>query len=216
MLAQSLLVLLTLATTMPAAASPGLDALNRFYNEVRSLDTEFYQVLIDGDGEIVQKGRGRFLLTRPSRFRWEYQEPFRQLIISDGRLFWFYDVDLAQVTERSAADTLQGSPAALLAGGGDINAQFVVTDLGARRDLHWVRLVPRQQNGDFSEILLAFTQSQRPKLMELRDTLGQTTQITFDNLHINPRVSERSFQFQPPPGVEVIRDGLGLQTYPEQ
>lgn len=193
-----------------AMASPGMQALQRFYSEVQSLDTEFNQVLLDDTGEIVQQGKGRFTLNRPNRFRWEYVEPYRQLMLSNGQTFWFYDIDLAQVTQRPAAQTLVGSPAALLAGGGNLNEQFEITDMGQRRDLYWVRLVPRQAGGDFSEIQLAFTQSQRPRLMELKDNLGQTTQITFDNLHVNPKISQRSFELQVPQGVEVVEDNLGL------
>lgn len=200
-------------------ASPGIDALNHFYSNVRSLDTDFQQVLLDDTGEIVQTGRGHFTLSRPSRFRWEYTQPYRQVMISDGQQFWFYDKDLAQVTERPARETLQGSPAELLAGSGNINDQFQVSDLGARGDLHWVKLVPRQQRSDFNEILMAFTDSQRPRLMELRDNLGQTTQITFSALQVNPAVNARLFQFTPPQGVEVVRDAMpvesGPQTYPD-
>ncbi|WP_280954990.1 outer-membrane lipoprotein carrier protein LolA [Paludibacterium denitrificans] len=49
------------------------------------------------------------------KFRWEYNKPYEQLIVGDGKTLWIYDKELAQVTKKSLNAALGSSPAALLA-----------------------------------------------------------------------------------------------------
>jgi outer membrane lipoprotein-sorting protein len=40
--------------------------------------------------------------------------------------------------------------------------------------------------------------------MELRDKLGQSTRVDFENLRRNPALDAALFRFTPPKGVDVI------------
>lgn len=186
-----------------AAWSAGIDSLQRFYDQTRDLQTEFEQQQMDDSGAILQKSSGTFSLQRPQRFRWEYKLPYRQTMVSDGNSFWFYDVDLAQVTKRSVADALQGTPALLLSGGPTLKQQFKLEEQGSRNGLDWVRLTPRNTEGDFADIRLGLSGSQ-PKVMELRDNLGQLTRISFSRFKLNPGLKPDLFSFKVPAGVEVV------------
>src|SRR5699024_2113829 len=90
-----------------AAHADGIDALARFYRDVDSLSAHFQQTQKAADGSVLRKSSGLFLLSRPGRFRWEYKEPYQQIMVSDGQLFQFYDVGLAQVTMRPVTNTLR-------------------------------------------------------------------------------------------------------------
>src|SRR3546814_8912817 len=58
------------------------------------------------------------------------QKPYAQLIVSDGRYAYQYDPDLAQVTRRSARDSIGASPAALLFGSGSLEQAFNLQEIG--------------------------------------------------------------------------------------
>lgn len=187
----------------PAFAAEGTVELQRFYDQLRDLDTRFEQTQYDETGKVLMVTLGKFSLARPDRFRWEYITPYMQTMVSDGRTFWFYDVDLAQVTKRRAAEALQGTPALLLSGGPQLAQQFNLTSVGQKDGVAWVRLLPKSTEGDFSEIRLGLKDG-LPRTMELRDSLGQNTTIRFTDIRINPGLKPGHFAFEPPKGVEVV------------
>lgn len=202
---------LFLATAFPALAGER-DALAAFYAEVEDLRADFEQVQTDEEGRVVQSSAGVFFLERPDRFRWEYREPYRQVIVSDGREFRFYDVDLAQVTVRDVDATLRTTPAQLLAGGAGLEEAFSVERLaGTGDDLDWMRLTPRADDGDFREIRIAL-QDDRPVRLELDDQLGQTTRIDFDDIRINRGIDDERFRLDLPEDVDVV--DAGAETRP--
>lgn len=192
-----------------SAAHAGDDALAAFYREVDSLSAEFEQVQVDENGEVLQSASGVFLLERPDKFRWEYREPYRQVIVSDGRDFRLYDVDLAQVTVRDIGATLRATPASLLAGGADLDQAFTVEPMPAADDgLAWVRLTPRADDGDFREIRMGL-KDDRPVRLELDDQLGQTTRIRFHAVRVNRDIDDGRFRLKLPDDVEVVNANAG-------
>lgn len=167
-----------------------------------ALRAEFRQTVTDAQGQQVESAAGIVSLSRPGRFRWDYREP-AQHIVSDGTTVWFHDVDLAQVTIRPAAETLVGTPAMLLSGEGDLRAEFDVADGGEAEGLGWVRLTPKNAEGDFRELRVGLAGSAL-HVMVVVDRLGQTTRLEFEHVERNPRFDASTFRFTPPPGVDVV------------
>ena len=66
-----------------------IDAVNTFFNNVATLRGSFSQTNPD---QKVQ--RGKFYLMRPGRFRFDYNRPSRQIIVSDGTYLAIQDLDL--------------------------------------------------------------------------------------------------------------------------
>jgi outer membrane lipoprotein carrier protein len=184
-------------------AADGVSELQRFYDRLIDLETRFEQTQYDETGKVMQVSLGHFSLARPDRFRWEYTTPYTQTMVSDGRTFWFYDVDLAQVTKRRAAEALQGTPALLLSGGPALTEQFNLKAQGDREGLHWVQMQPKAGNSDFQDVRLGLKDG-LPRVMELRDNLGQTTRIRFSDVRLNPGIRPGHFEFRVPQGVEVV------------
>ena len=106
---------LCLATSV-LAQSPddhGKQLVDEFIEDVESFSGNFEQVLIDADGEVIERTTGTLEISRPGKFRWSYVEPYEQWLIADGLNIWSYDVDLAQVTVKSQAVALANTPAAV-------------------------------------------------------------------------------------------------------
>jgi len=205
------LLLLSLALLCVAngvqAASP-VTALDTYLADVKTLRTEFRQVVTDADGRVVQQAKGLLVIKRPGRFRWELTpdgSTSPQLMVADGRNLWFYDRDLEQVSVKSAASALTATPASLLSGDGKITEFFDVSADGKRDELNWVRVVPKRGDADFRDARLGFrgtgTELSR---MVLRDKLGQTVTLDFATSERNASVSDAEVSFTPPPGADVI------------
>ena len=197
-----LLLVPPLAQGDAAADAAAGQRVKAAFGSLTSLRALFRQSVTDARGKTVENAEGTMSLARPGRFRWDYREP-AQLIVSDGVTVWFHDIDLEQVTIRPAAETLEGTPAMLLTGEGDLNAEFTISDGGSAQGLTWSRLVPRGADGDFRELRLGFAGSELRR-MTLLDRLGQTTELEFSHIERNPRLDPSQFRFTPPAGVDVV------------
>jgi outer membrane lipoprotein carrier protein len=191
-----------IATADGAADARAADRLESALTGLSGFRAQFRQTVTDAQGQQVESASGTVSLSKPGRFRWDYATP-AQLIVSDGTTVWLYDVDLAQVTIRPAADALIGTPAMLLSGKGDLRAEFDIADGGKAGGLDWTRLTPRSTEGDFRELRVGLSGTGLRE-MSLVDRLGQTTRLEFDRIQRNPRFDASTFSFKAPPGVDVV------------
>ena len=91
----------------------------------------------------------------------------------------------------------------LLAGEGELAAEFAIADAGEQDGLAWSRLTPRRSDGDFRELRLGFAGGDLRRML-LLDRLGQVTRLEFEKLERNPRLDRSTFTFVPPAGVDVV------------
>ena len=186
-------------------ADTGIDRLQHFFDHLEGLKADFSQTVIDAHSVTLQNASGTLELLRPGRFRWDYEEPYKQLIVADGKKVSIYDPDLDQVTVKLLDQTIGNMPALLLSNDQPLEDSFNVTDLGVKDGLEWLVLDPKARDTSFEKIRLAFN-DQTLHTMELVDSFGQTTQLVFSKLQRNPDIDPAIFHFTPPPGVDVIGD----------
>jgi len=198
---------LLLAVWMPctAWAASSIDTLKAMFAQTTTARAHFAQIVLDRNMKMLQQATGTMQFSRPGRFRWEYDRPYEQTIVSDGSKVWLYDKDLNQVTVRRFDRALGSSPAALLAGSDDIEKSYRLTSLGNQDGLDWLEAVPRTQDTAFERVKLGFGKAGL-EAMELRDQFGQITVIKFSTIERNPKLSPESFRFTPPKGADVISE----------
>lgn len=181
----------------------GYARIRAYTSGLHSMTAQFRQQMIDSGGELVQEGRGTLSIQRPNRFRWQYTEPYEQLILGDGEKLWSYDADLEQAVVRGYDDVLAASPAMLLSGARDVAELYEVAALRIEDGLDWVVLAPRALETDFKLLGLGFADGELRR-MDLIDSLDQLTRIELTGVERNPALEESVFEFSPPPGVDVI------------
>lgn len=194
-----------LALAVGASRADAADALRDFSRDARSGRAAFTQVVTSPDGARRRTSSGSFEFARPNRFRFVYARPFAQVIVGDGDKVWLHDVDLQQVTVRAMDQALGATPAALLAGTG-LERDFVLRALPAAEGLDWVQAEPRvrQESIGFQSLKVGFRGRQLAAL-DMVDSFGQRSQITFTDLVLNTPPAPDAFRFVPPAGVEVLR-----------
>lgn len=188
-----------------SATGNGIEQLRQFVTEATSASGRFEQVVTASSGRRPQIASGTFAFERPGRFRWVYERPYPQLLVSDGERLWIWDEDLNQVTVRVLGDALGSTPAAILAGEGALERDFALSEAGQSDELDWVLAVPYQTDGAFEYMRVGLAQG-RLKRMEMRDHFGQTTVIDFATLATGVDLDKDLFSFAPPPGADVIGD----------
>ncbi|PZN31913.1 MAG: outer membrane lipoprotein carrier protein LolA [Proteobacteria bacterium] len=194
-------------TPSPAAApsevAEGYQRVERFLRGLEGLEADFHQVLHDRAGQTADESSGTLAIRRPNRFRWDYRDPYEQVIVADGARVWLYDADLEQVTVRKLDESLSATPAMLLSGEGNLSDNFTVVETSREAGVEWVRMEPKRADTDFRWVRLGF-QGEELRYMQLADKLGQTTTLEFSNFQRNPVIDPARFTFTVPPGADVI------------
>ena len=185
-----------------SAGASGLEQLNAFLSEVHAVKGGFEQAVIARAGRKPQHSSGSFMVQRPGKFRWSYDKPYPQLLVSDGETLWSYDPDLNQVVSRKLGASLGSSPAALLAGSG-LEKNFELLEGGERDGLEWVDASPRAKDATFEKVRIGL-RDRLPQAMEIRDSFGQTTRLRFTHIEVNPALAAGVFRFVPPRGTDVV------------
>lgn len=197
-------VMLACMLVMPLIAkADGSSSLKNFYDKTHAMRANFYQLVTDKQGRKIQEVYGQMQLKRPNKFRWDYNKPFEQQIISDGKQVWLYDTELAQVTVRELSKALGSSPAALLAGDDSLDKNFKLMNASRTDNLDWVIATPKDKDTGFEQISLGFKDNALQE-MDLVDSFGHQTKIVFTKLESNPVIDAKTFLFKPPKGVDVV------------
>jgi len=197
---------LSLGSAVHAAdAESGHKRVQTFLDGLQGLQAQFHQVITDRSGQVSDEASGSVAIRRPNRFRWDYRDPYEQVIVADGSRVWLYDRDLEQVTVRKLDETLSATPAMLLSGEGTLEENFTVTGVEQDGPVQWVRMEPKRDDTDFKFVRLGF-EGNTLRFMQLADKLGQTTRLEFTNVERNPVLDPSRFTFTVPPGADVIGD----------
>lgn len=199
---------LAAALALPAIASAAaLDQFRSFVANTKAARGEFVQRQVkgsDGAARPASESSGSFVFARPGRFIWTYRKPYEQVLQADGERLYIHDTDLNQVIVRKLGDALGSSPAAILFGSNDLEKNFALKDAGAREGLEWLEATPKSRDTTFERILIGMKDG-APQAMELRDSFGQVSLLSFRNIEKNPALKADQFKFNVPKGADVLQ-----------
>jgi outer membrane lipoprotein carrier protein len=201
------LLALSLSVLAGVAQADAVASLRAFVKDVQQARAQFTQSVTSPDGKKVRKSGGSLEFQRPDHFRFEYKIPLEQIIVGDGRQVWLYDADLNQVTVRPMGQAMGATPAALLSGQ-SMDRDFTLKPLpsvsGAGGGVtEWVEAVPRQKDGQFQSVRVAFRAGALVAL-EVLDSFGQKSRMDFSQFDTKVTLAPARFVFTPPPGADVL------------
>jgi len=187
-----------------AAHAAALDQFKAFVASTKAAKGEFTQKVV-AQGTKDKLSSGSFVFARPGKFIWTYAKPYEQILQADGEQLFIYDKDLNQVTTRKLGDALGSSPAAILFGSNDLEKNFALAEAGTRDGLEWLKATPKAKDSSFEQILIGLKNG-TPEAMELKDSFGQTSILSFKKFEKNPALNATSFKFVMPKGADVINN----------
>jgi len=211
-------VVLGVATAI-SAASPVPDvsaiakAVDARYDHLHTLQAEFTEIYRGAGMDRTESGT--LWLKKPGKMRWEYRSPKEKLFLSDGKDAWFYVPGERQV-RRTAVKKLDDlrSPLAFLLGKTRLEKELQGLSLApdlrplAAGDVV-LRGVPKALADRVSQVLLEISPESWISRILIEEVDGSVTEYRFNDQKENVEVSDRSFQFVPPDGVEVIEGDFG-------
>lgn len=206
---KSLVKLLAVIAFAPLLAhAAALDQFKAFVASTKAARGEFTQQqvkTIDGTSKVSNVSSGSFSFARPGKFIWIYQKPYEQLLQADGDKLYIYDKDLNQVTIKKLGNALGSSPAAILFGSNDLEKNFTLKDAGSKDGMEWLEATPKAKDSTFDQIGIGLRNGV-PQAMELRDSFGQVSLLTFTHFEKNPALPANGFKFIVPKGADVFNN----------
>jgi len=187
-------------------------SLQKKYDTVRDFSTDFQHVYVGGLLKRQVTERGRLLIKKPGKMRWEYTAPEKKTFVSDGvKIYSYIPADQQVIVSTPPPPGEATTPALFLAGQGDLTRDFTVSDAPTPKGLpegtRSLKLVPKVEQAEFDALILSVD----PVSLTLRglaseDSQGGTSSFLFTNLQENVGTSDKAFVFTMPRGVDVVTD----------
>jgi outer membrane lipoprotein carrier protein len=185
------------------------------YDTVRDFSADFEHIYTGGLLRKQLSERGRLMIKKPGKMRWEYVAPEKKTFVSDGvRIYSYIPADRQVIVSAAPQGEQPATPALFLAGQGNLTRDFTVSDAPPPKEVpagtRALKLVPRTAQPEFESLLLSLDpQSLALRGLESVDTQGGRSSFLFTNLRENVGLTDREFTFTMPRGVDVVTDDSG-------
>ena len=189
-----------------------VSGIQKKYASINDLSSPFTQVtrIKDLDEKIASSGKVWF--KKPGMMKWQYEEPWKDTIASEGKKVWYFDSRENQVTEMKLesvwADSLGSYTVISILE--DIDRFFDVRAGAEGTDKQGNILLDLKQKGQeqSKQVMIAVD----PKTYMLRkiiigDVFGNTTIIELGTAEVNLGIPDSFFTFRKP-------EGAGTVTFP--
>jgi outer membrane lipoprotein carrier protein len=204
-------------TESPAAIA---ERLQSRYDKIRSLSFNFIQ---NTSGDMTgrpRRGSGRAAFVKlegKSYMRWDYTDPDKQVLVSDGELFSMYFAKLQQMIV-TPADALDADLTySFFTGKGllkkDFHIQVADEDFPSEStdEFKVIKLIPKTAQSQVQDIHIWVTTASLIRRINIRDHFGTITVLNLSDIKVDSLIGKDSqelltfFSFVPPEGTEIIR-----------
>lgn len=188
-----------------------VERIQGFYEGTEDLKGKFHQRVELAMGQI-QEASGSFYLRRPGMMRWEYEQPERRLLVTDGSTLWAYTPLDKQVIIQDLKEAVTSIPFDFLIGAGKLTEQFHIREVTTATNRYRLTLIPRRADPVLRQVEMEVEAGTLYIVhLSLLDHYDNRTMMRFSELQVNTGLFPHLFSFTPPPGVEVL---LGRELYP--
>lgn len=217
LLGPGILLLLTLPSLV-RGESPDLDEvisnLQATYEGIQDLSAQFRQTSVQKSTGSKEESKGSLEIKKPGKMRWEYKEPEKRWIISDGRLLYIYSPSDRQAIIQDLSKGFTYSAVNLLTGMGNLREDFLIrwgkADGKGRGGELLLELKPVHSADQIDSILMeVHPKTFMVERIVLKDAFSNTTTITLRKVKTNTGLDDSLFTFVPPPGTEIIKGSPG-------
>lgn len=160
----------------------------------------------------TKKSSGKIQFKRPGKLHWETTKPDHNILISDGKKFWFYtppfdEGESGQYWEKDASKVQTKFAQGLLAGTFSYNVSSGNMTVTQTSGTDFIVIPKKGTGGTVRQAILKVNPQQKLITgVELLHKGGNTTQITLSNIQLGQPLDDSLFRFTPPPNTEKMKD----------
>ena len=187
------------------------------YKKAGSLQADFHQVTETAALKRRKSSSGVLMVQFPDKVRWETLKPDKNLLVSDGRRFWFYtppfdEGEHGQVIEKKSGDAISKLASRLLSGAfeelsrtGDL--VFRVLDPGNTTTRTYQAKPKPGSAGTVVEIRVGIDPSVKVVTrVDLIHKDGNRSEITLSKVKLGEEIDDEFFRFTAPPGTDRVSE----------
>lgn len=164
-----------------------------FFNSLESLKANFTQTTHSETGALIQTTSGTLDFQRPAQLRWHTTQPNEQILLLNNNELWLIDIELEQASLQQIQDFSQ-TPLYWL-----INKPSAMKNPPAfyhkNKGIDWYTN-PALKFGFKGDLLHAIS---------LKNELGQTILITFNQIDTQPNINPNIFELRLGSDFDVVR-----------
>jgi outer membrane lipoprotein carrier protein len=185
-------------------------ALQKKIDGIKDFTTDFTHVY---EGGVLRKQiteRGRLLVKKPGKMRWDYTTPEQKEFVSDGvKMYSYLPQDKQVIVSSVPSDDEASTPTLFLAGKGSLTRDFTpsLVDVppGMAAGTLGLKLVPKARQRDYDWLTLVVDRTTLDiRGLQTIDAQGGKSSFSFTNLKQNVGVADKEFAFKIPRGVDVV------------
>jgi len=174
------------SVTLDASQTEAVNTVTKYFNDLKTLQGQFIQT--DADAKVM---RGDFKMAQPGRFRFDYNRPSRQIIISDGTYLAIQDLDLANEDRIS----LDQTPFRMLLKA-DVDLMRDAQIVGVQQSEDHITLALRDKNPDAAGVIKLRLKTQPEVALDewvTTDPQGLDTRVQVGNLKVDEPIDDSAF-----------------------
>ena len=188
---------------------PLLQEIEGKYTKANTVFAEFVQVNETAALSQKKTSSGLLMAKRPNKVRWETLQPDQNLLVFNGRTFWYYTPPIdegenGQVIERKSSAVQSRLANALLSGSFSIARDMKIEKKSASSFV----LTPKA--GTAGTVIKAKNDVNTEKKLIQKVTLshrgGNRSEITLSKIELGKKLTDELFIFTPPPNTDRIQE----------
>ena len=185
-----------------------LKTIEAHYTQAKTLSADFKQVTHSLALNQDKISTGKLFLKRPSLIRWETLQPDPQLLVSNGKQFWFYTppfdaTEPGQVIQRKSSEAQSKLAQALLSG------SFSLTELKNIEEINpnTFTIFPKPGSAGTVEkaTLTINLKTNQIETVQLTHSQGNHSSISLSQIELGKNLQNSLFEFTPPPHTELLQ-----------
>lgn len=181
-----------------------IQKVEKRYNEAHTLSVNFVESYSFA-GHTRPPESGKLTIKKQGKMRWDYSSPRGKLFISDGKTVFLYtsgDNRVEKVPLKSTEDVR--APLAFLLGRLDLKREFGSFKVQGGEDGEWLDAAAKSARTPYADIRMLISADGEIKRLEIDARDGSVVGYSFSDEKLNVPVPDSAFQFQVPPGAEVV------------
>ncbi len=193
-----------------AALPPLLEQVQKEYQKSAGIEAEFDQLTNIKSTKSQKKAQGKIWIKHPNKLRWETIAPDQNILVSDGKYFWFYTPpfekgDRGQVIIKKSAQIQTQFLNALLSGSFDFSK--TKTQIETKSNNVFLLKPSANTAGDVKTAEVTINEiTKKIEKVSLVHVSGNETTIQLKQIKLQTKFADNLFQFVPDRNTDQIKE----------
>jgi outer membrane lipoprotein carrier protein len=182
------------------------EKVQKFYEKTSDFSADFLQMYKYKGVIRTRESSGTMQVKKPGFMRWDYEKPYKQLFLVDGKSLFIYEpTDNAVQVKKNFASNELSAAVTFLWGRGKLVDSFHVSKVDKPTYGSTVlELIPKKPESGFTKVYFVVNdETGGVQKSIVFDSAGNENRVTFSNMKANQNVPESRFKFDIPKGAQV-------------